>query len=535
MPISPWTQNLDPLRDLPPGFAGSVALAALPLVALLVAMGAARMPAHRAALLALVLALAIAVGACGMPWRMALTAAGMGAAYGLLPIGWMVLSILFLYRLTVDCGLFARLQAQIAGITPDPRLQLVLVGFGFGAFLEGCAGFGAPVAITGAMLVGLGFGGMDAARLALIANTAPVAFGSLGTPVIALAAASGLPLGPLSAMVGRQLPLFSAILPVWLVVSYAGWQGLRGIWPVLAVAGLAYAIPQALVANLHGPWLVDPVSALTSLGAVILFLRWRGEAQSTPETTLRVWAPWLILTAGVVLWGLPQTKTALDAVFVVQWPVPGLDGLVLRGPPVVPAVRAEPAVFVFNPLSATGTGILASALVSGLVMGMRPARMAAVWLDTLRLARLPLLTLMTMLALGSVTRYAGLDSILGLALAGTGAAYPLFGTLLGWLGVAATGSDTASNVLFGSLQRTSAEQIGLAPTLMAAANTSGGVMGKMIDAQSIVVAAAATGIAGQEGGILRRVLPHSITLAVLVGLWVLAQAYLWPINLTVVQ
>ena len=531
-----WPQGYNPLESE----AASVLVSALPVVTLLAAISLLRVRAHLAALAALGVALVIATGVYGMPVPMALAASAYGAAYGLLPIGWMVLNILFLYRLTVERGLFADLQQRIAGITPDPRLQLLLVAFCFGAFFEGCAGFGAPVAITGAMLVGLGFAPVGAARLSLIANTAPVAFGSLGAPIIALAAATRLPVEQLSAMVGRQLPFFSVLVPFWLVAAFAGWRGVRAVWPAILVTGLAYAIPQALVSNLHGPWLVDVASAVSSIAALTLFLRWRRApadgVNAVPEgSALRAWMPWLILTTGVFVWGLPMTKAALDGLFSLPLPVPGLDGLVLRMPPVVAEPHREAAVFVFNPLSTTGTGILVSAIVAGLAMGVRPGRLFGVWLETLRLAALPLVTIAAMLALGYVTRYSGADSVLGLALAHTGVLYPLFGTMLGWVGVVATGSDTASNVLFGGLQRTTAEQIGISPVLMAAANTSGGVMGKMVDAQSIVVAATATGIGGREAEILRYVVFHGIALATLVGMLVMGQAYLWPLTAMVPQ
>jgi len=543
-----WTQTYTPLGSP----LASVAVSVLPIAVLLAAIALFRVRAHLAALLGLGTALAVAILAYGMPAKLALGAAALGAGYGLLPIGWLVLNVLFLYRLTVEHGLFARLQAQVAGITPDRRLQLLLIAFCFGAFFEGCAGFGAPVAITGAMLVGLGFAPVGASRLALIANTAPVAFGSLGAPILALSAASGLPVLALSAMVGRQLPFFSLLIPFWLVAAFAGFRGLREVWPAVFVAGAAFAVPQWLVSNFHGPWLVDVVSSLTSIGALALFLRhWRpariwsaveGRDAGTPieyvaadRVDWRAWMPWLILSLGVFLWGLPATKVLLDGIFAPRLPIPWLDGLVVRVPPVVAAPHPEPALFVCNLLSATGTGILVSAIVAGFAMGASAATLVRTWLATLRLAQLPLLTIAAMLALGYVTRYSGTDTVIGLALAQTGTLYPFFGTLLGWLGVAATGSDTASNALFGGLQRTTAEQLGISPVLMAAANSSGGVMGKMADAQSIVVAATATGIRGREAEILRYVLFHSVALAALVGILVMGQAYVWPLAAMVVK
>lgn len=543
-----WVQDYDPT-----GWAvTSVLLSALPIALLLIAIAVFRVRTHVAALLALGCALLIAVVGFGMPVQLATGAAAFGAAYGLLPIGWLLLNILFLYQLTLRSGAFAMLQREIVAITPDRRLQLLLIAFGFGAFFEGCAGFGAPVAITGAMLTGLGFSPIAAARLSLIANTAPVAFGSLGTPIIALSAVTGLPLHDLSAMVGRQLPFFSMLIPFWLILAFAGWRAMVEIWPAIAVAGISFAVPQYLVSNFHGPWLVDIVSASCSIGSLALFLRWwhperpwKEQSEENPSRYQRpeqttalpafyAWLPWLILCGGVVIWGLPGTRAALDALFSLRLALPGLDQMVVRMPPVVPVPEPENMTFSFNILSATGTGILLSALVAGLALRIGMREMIGIYGATIRLARLPLLTIATMLALGYVTRYSGADSILGLTLAKTGMLYPFFGTFLGWLGVAATGSDTASNVLFGGLQKTSAEQLGISPVLMAAANSTGGVMGKMADAQSIVVAATATGIAGKEAEILRYVLFHSIALAGLVALFVLGQAYLWPLNLMVV-
>lgn len=541
-----WAQNYDPFG----AFWLSALVSAVPIATLLLAIALFRIRTPIAAAIGLGAAFLVAALVYRMPVSMALAAAVLGAANGLLPIGWLVLNILFLYRLTVMRGQFASLQTQIATITPDRRLQLLLIAFGFGAFFEGCAGFGAPVAITGAMLVGLGFSPIAASQLALLANTAPVAFGSGGTPIIALASASGLPLMDLSAMAGRQLPLFSFLLPFWLVTAFAGWRGMAQVWPALFVAGIAYAVPQFLVSNLHGPWLVDVVAALSSIGATALFLRyWRprqiwmtegvaapaGDAVSaTGQPAWRAWLPWLILSAGVFVWGLPPVRGFLDA-WTLRLPMPGLDGLVLRGPPVVSAQQPEAAVYALAFLSTTGTGILVSAVLAGLAMGARPMEMLRCYAGTVRLAVPALATIAAMFAIGYLTRYSGADAVLGLALATSGVLYPFFGTLLGWLGVAATGSDTASNVLFGNLQRTSAEHLGISPVLMAAANSTGGVMGKMIDAQSIVVASTATGVRGREGEILRYLMFHSVALVTLVGLYVLAQAYWWPLSATVVR
>ena len=546
---TPWLQVYDPLDRA----WLSTLFAALPVVALLGSLAFLRLRAHVAALVGLATALVVAVAVFGMPARLALASAAYGAAFGLLPIGWIVLNVIFLYQLTAERGLFATLRQSITHVSTDARLQLLLIAFSFGAFFEGAAGFGTPVAVTGALLIGLGFTPLAASGLSLIANTAPVAYGALGTPILALHAVTGLDLLALSAMVGRQLPWFSIIVPFWLVAAFAGFRGTAGVWPAVAVAGLAFAVPQYVVSNFHGPWLVDVVASIVSMGALVLFLRvwhprdgWQasglvgerpGDAEGalpSRRETMRAWTPWIILSVLVFVWGLPQVRAALDAISTLRIPVPWLHNLVVRVPPVVAEAAPESAVYAFAWLSATGTGILVAALIAGLIMGCSPGDLGRIYWRTLRLVRASLLTISAMLALGFTTRYSGLDATLGLAFAGTGVLYPFFGTMLGWLGVALTGSDTSSNVLFGSLQRITAEQLGLSPVLMAAANSSGGVMGKMIDAQSIVVASTATRWYGHEGEILRYVFWHSLALACLVGLLVLAQAYVAPFTAMVV-
>ncbi|MBB4092896.1 L-lactate permease [Brucella pecoris] len=541
----PWNQVYDPLGSM----FWSTLLAALPIVVLLGGIGFFHIKAHTAAILGLLTALVIAVVGFGMPADMAGATAVYGAAYGLLPIGWIILNVIFLYRLTDQTGQFNILRDSIAGITPDRRLQLLFIAFSFGAFFEGAAGFGTPVAVTAAMLMGLGFAPLPAAGLSLIANTAPVAFGALGTPVIALSAVTGIDLLQLSGMIGRQLPLFSVIVPFWLIWAFAGRRGMLEVWPALLVAGVAFAIPQYLVSNFHGPWLVDVVAAICSMAALAGFLRiWQpkriwtstgkeGEEDSVPlaappkhstGTVFRAWTPWLILSVFVFLWGTPQIRTWLDSLWIWKMPIPYLHNLVFKVPPVVAEAHSEAAIYTLNLLSATGTGILLSAVVGGLVLGFNPLKLLKEYGKTAYVVRFSLITISAMLALGYVTRYSGTDATLGLAFAQTGWVYPFFGAMLGWLGVALTGSDTASNVLFGGLQKITAEQLGLSPVLMAAANSSGGVMGKMIDAQSIVVASTATQWYGHESKILRYVFFHSIALAALVGLLVMAQAYLPP-------
>jgi lactate permease len=551
-----WSQVYDPFHNQ----VVSTLVAALPILVLLGSLAFFHVKAHYAALLGLIVALAVAIIAFGMPVAMAGKTAVYGALFGLLPIGWIVLNVIFMYQLTKDTGLFDVLQKSITGITTDRRLQLLLVAFSFGAFFEGAAGFGTPVAVTAAILMGLGFSPLASAGLSLIANTAPVAYGALGTPIVVLAAVTGLDLQALSAMVGRQLPFFSLLVPFWLIWAFVGFRRMLEIWPAILVAGVAFAVPQYLVSNYHGPWLVDVIAAMSSMAALALFLRvWHpkrvwtsasrdgetvsyAEAESTAvrhgftrNQIVKAWTPWLILSVLVFLWGLPQIKDWLNALSSPKFPIEGLHNMVVRVPPVVAKPTPEAAVYTLNWLSATGTGILIAAIISGIVMGVGMGRIVQTYGRTLKLVRFSLLTIAAMLALGYTTKGAGLDSTLGLAFANAGWFYPFFGALLGWMGVALTGSDTSSNVLFGGLQKVSAEQLGLSPVLMAAANSSGGVMGKMIDAQSIVVASTATQWYGHEGDILRYVFFHSLALAALMGLLVMAQAYVWPFTTLVVH
>ena len=557
-----WSQVYDPLGSM----ALSTIAAGVPVAVLLAALAFFHMQAHLAAGLALVVGIVVASFVFGMPAAMAGKAAGLGIVSGLFPIGWIVLNIIFLHRLTTINGSFKVLQNSISGVTEDRRLQLLLVAFSFGAFFEGAAGFGTPVAVTGAILIGLGFSPLAASGLALIANTAPVAFGALGAPIIGLSSVTGIDQVQLSAMIGRQLPFFSVLVPFWLIWAFAGFRGMLAIWPAILVAGVSFAVPQFLVSNFHGPWLVDVISALISMGCLTGFLKiwqpkeiWtstrilgrhddskvdhpealeadaRASAASVGISVAKAWMPWVILTVFVFVWGVPEFKKLMDGIWQWKFPIPGLDKAIIKGPPVVPKEIAEGAVFNFNVLSMAGTGILVSAVVGGLLMGYSIPRLFKVYWETIKLVRYSLLTICAMFGIGYLTRYSGLDATLGLAFAQTGVLYPLFGTMLGWLGVALTGSDTASNVLFGGLQKTTAEQLGLSPTLMAAANSSGGVMGKMIDAQSIVVASTATKWYGHEGEILRYVFFHSVSLAILVGLFVTLQAYVHPFTQMVIH
>lgn len=562
---NPWLQNYDPTGR----WWLSTLVAALPIVVLLGTLALLHIKAHYAALLGLATALAIAVFVFHMPGQIAAATTIYGAAYGLFPIGWIILNVIFMYQLTVECGRFKVLQHSMTGITQDRRLQLLLIAFCFGAFFEGAAGFGTPVAVTAALLIGLGFRPLQASGLSLIANTAPVAFGALGTPLIALAKVSGLSEFTLGAMAGRILMPFCILVPFWLIWAFAGFSAMIEIWPAILVAGVSFAIPEVLVSNLHGPWIVNIVSAVISMACLIGFLFvwhpkkiWTFEGEESKGAhaqhgysrgeVARAWIPWLILSISVFAWGTQSGKNLMNTpekVFpsMATWrtppskitnpafPVTGLHNLVERVPPVVPKPTKEPAVFAFNWLSATGSGILFAAIISGLIMGISIPRIMKIYGQTIMKVRFSLLTIAAMLAIGVLTRYSGVDATMGLAFARTGVLYPFFGTLLGWLGVALTGSDTSSNVLFGSLQKITAQQIGIPPTLMTSANSCGGVMGKMIDAQSIVVASTATQWYGHEGDILRYVFFHSIALAALVGILVTLMAYVAPFTTFVVR
>ncbi len=551
-----WQQIYDPFGNM----VISTLLAAVPVAVMLICLGFLHIKAHIAAGLGLLSAVVIAVLGYGMPAEMAGKAALLGGFTGLLPIGWIVLNIIFLQQLAEQNGSFKVLQDSLSGITTDRRLQLLLIAFCFGAFFEGAAGFGTPVAVTAGILIGLGFSPLAASGLSLIANTAPVAFGALGTPVITLAKVHGYDLMQVTAMIGRQLPLFSLMVPFWLIWAFAGRKAMMEIWPAILVTGLSFAIPQYLVSNFIGPELVDIIAAIVSMVSLILFLRvwqpkkiWRspslkghetdgGDAKEevapvvhSREALIKAWTPWAILTGFVFVWGLPPVKTYLNGIYAPKFEMAGLHNMIEKVAPVVAQPTKEAAVYTLNLLSATGTGILLAAIIGALVMSYKPWEIVKTFGRTAWLVRYSLATIVLMLGLGTLTRYSGTDTTLGLAFANTGVLYPFFGTLMGWIGVAMTGSDTASNVLFGGMQKVAAEQLGLSPNLMGAANSSGGVMGKMIDAQSIVVASTATRWFNHEGDILRYVFFHSIALACLVGIFVTLQAYVFPFTLMVVR
>ena len=543
-----WNQVYNPLGSA----TLSTIAAALPVVTLLVLIASNKVKAHIAAIAALIVANLIAIFIFTMPAGMSLRATVLGAVTGFFPIGWIVLNVIFLYRLTVEKGVFETLQTTIGGVTTDRRLQLLLIAFSFGAFFEGASGFGTPVAVTGAILIGLGFSPLAASGLSLIANTAPVAYGALGTPIAGLSSVTGIDPYLLGAMVGRQLPFFSLIVPFWLIWAFAGWRGMKEIWPAVLVTGVSFAIPQFIISNFINPWIVDIGASLISMACLIGFLQiWQPKelwlspalrshddsAKNAPPrpassqekpTRAQVWAsltPWIIVCVVLLLWGTGWFKALVNPFATWNYAVPDLHNMINKVAPVVSKPTPEGAVFAFTWLSYTGSGMLIAAIISGFLMGFSPGNLITAYGRTIKVCAYSLITISAMLAIGTLTRLSGIDATLGLAFAGTGVLYPFFGTLLGWLGVALTGSDTASNILFGNLQKITSEQLGLSPILMGAANSSGGVMGKMIDAQSIVVASTATNWFGHEGTILRFVFWHSIALACLVGVLVMLQAY----------
>ncbi len=590
-----YLQNYNPTGSA----ALSVAAAAAPVVTLLYLLAAhpTRHPdgtrhygiaAHKAALIALVVAFAAALLVFRMPPKTAGMSLVYGGLYGLFPIGWIVVAAMFLYTITLTNGTFETVKNSVAGLSADRRVQAILIAFSFGAFVEGAAGFGTPVAISGALMVGLGFRPRDAAILCLIANTAPVAYGALGTPITALAKVTDIDPMLISKMAARQLPFFSLLVPVWMTavqVRMAGgpWRDVWAVWPALLVAGGSFAATQFVVGNYMDYHLVDIAGGVVSMAAVALLCRvWKprgGEAQNPrPDTPIndeargpndqppghgagavssfdtgtspsnrpsgldlqtspslfRAWLPWALLVVLVFLWGYAPVKARLNALpgAVASWEVPHVHGVVKRTPPVVRQNAIDRAVYDVNWLSAAGTGIFVAALLAGLTSRMSAAMWRHAVARTASRLRLPLLTIVLILAMGYVTKYSGMDAVLGLAFTKTGVVYPFFAAMLGWLGVALTGSDTASNVMFGSMQKITAESLGLPPVLIVTANSTGGVMGKMIDAQSIVVATAACYEDRQQGKmeagpIFRAVLPHSVVLAALIGLLVMLQAYWW--------
>lgn len=527
--MPPWTQDYTPIGD---SLWWSTLIAALPLTILMVSLAVVRMRGHRAAFLSLAIAILVAVFAYRMPPGMALSAAFYGFLYGLWPIAWIVICAVFLYKVVVHSGQFEIIRASVLHITADQRLQMVLIGFAFGAFLEGAAGFGTPVAITAGLLVGLGFNPIYAAGLCLIANTAPVAFGALGLPVIVAGKVSNIDPFVIGQMAGRQLPLLSLLLPFWLVAVMDGWRGVRATWPAVLVAGGSFSLTQFLTSNYLGPELPDIASAMVSLLATTLFLRVQSRRNGTvPESApyaglevLRAWGPFIGLTVMVTIWTLPAVKQWMQQ-YTMTIAVPGLHELVIKGAPIVPAPTPYEAVYKLDLLGATGTAILSTALLSAMTLRVSARSCGTLFVETLRELGLPIMTIGSVLALAFVANYSGMSSTLGLAFAASGSLFPLFSPVLGWLGVFLTGSDTASNALFGNLQRVTAEQIGIDPILTVAANTTGGVTGKMISPQSIAVACAAAKLIGREADLFRFTLKHSLVFAAFIGLITYLQSY----------
>jgi lactate permease len=544
-----WTQVYDPLHN----WILSTLVAALPILVLFGLLAGLRVRPHWCAIAGAATAVAVAVTIFGMPFPLAGMSFLYGVGFGVVKIAWIVLAAVYLYDISVYTGQFEIMKESVAGITADRRLQLLLVAFCFGAFIEGAAGFGAPVAIAGAFMIGLGFQPFHAAALNLIANTSPVAWGAIGTPLHTLAAVSGLPESDLSAMVGRILPITGIIVPFWLVRAMVGWRETFEVLPAILVVGVSFSATQFLWSNHVDANLVDIAGGVVSLIATVVFLRfwrpqrvWRfadervavpaGRTRGDPRTVgryttgqiIKAWMPFAILSVTVLVWGLPAIKGAINRATTPVWNVPLLHNAVTRAAPVVSTLTPEAARYDFNWLSATGTGCFVAALVAGLVLGLGPVQLAKIFWHTLKRMKLAVVAISFMLGLGFTTRYSGLDAVLGLAFTRTGWLFPFFGTYLGWLGVALTGSDTSSNALFGSLQRITAEQLGLDPVLMCAANSAGGVMGKMVDAQSITVATSATNQVGNEGMIFRYVFWHSVALGAIVGVIVLLYAYVFP-------
>jgi lactate permease len=546
--MSTWVQIYDPFHD----WRLSMLAAALPIVVLLGLLASGRASAWLSALCGLVAAVLVAVLMFGMPLRLAGAAVCVGLIFALFKIVWLVVTAVFLYDIVVETGQFETMKHSIARLSGDRRLQAILVAFAFGAFIEGAAGFGAPVAISAAFLVGLGFQPFQAALLCLIANTAPVAWGALGTPIKTLGLVSGLDVHLLSVTAGRILPPVSFLVPIWLVCTLAGAGAALEVWPALLVVGGTFAGVQWAWSNYVGVELVDIVSAISSMLAGVLLLtvwkprrvwRFAHERGDAPEAAglhslravqvAKAWMPFALLSLVVFTWGLPVVKQALDEHTSWKPEMPGLSRLIAKGGAITG--RAQPdekdyevVPLSIEPISSTGTAVFLSALMSGGLLGLGPKNLAAIFARTVHRLFPAIVTIFAMLALGSLTRFSGLDAVLGLGFTRVGPwLYPIFGTLLGWLGVALTGSDTSSNVLFGNLQRLTAERLGLNPYLMASANSTGGVMGKMIDAQSIVVAAAATGETGHEARLLRAVLVHSIALALMVAAIVWLYAHVW--------
>ncbi len=533
-----WPQIYTPVA----GSLGLSALvAALPIFALLLALGVFRLPSWKSALIGLAVAILLAIFVYGMPAGLMTSAVVYGAAFGLFPIAWIVYSAILLYRVTVETGKFEIIKDSVGGLTSDKRLQALLIAFAFGAFLEGASGFGTPVAVAAAMLTGLGFTPYYAAGICLLANTAPVAFGAIAIPVITLAGITGLPLADLSANVGRICAPVSLFVPAYLILVMGGWTALKGVLPGAIVCGVAFAGMQFAVSNFVGPYLTDILSSLTAIVAFVLLLRvWkpsdshRGEGTSivppkhAAGDVFLAWMPYILLVMFVSLWGLEDVKKVLNLA-TRTFPWPGLHNQILRVAPAVGKASPYGAIYTFNAVSAAGTSCFLAACCSALVLRVSMGRFLKLITETFRQLLFSIVTTATVLALAYLMNYSGATATLGLAFAATGASFPFFSALLGWLGVFLTGSDTSANALFGNLQVVTANKLQLSPALMAAANSSGGVMGKMISLQSIAVAAAATGMPpDEEAKLFRFTLRHSLFLASVIGVVVMFYAYVMP-------
>jgi lactate permease len=519
----------------------STVAAAVPIFVLLLLIGVLRKPAWMSALAGLAAALIVAIGVYGMPAGLAVSSATNGAAFGLLPIGWIVYWAVVLYRLTVETGNFEIIKDSIGGLTTDRRLQAMLIAFAFGAFIEGAAGFGTPVAVAAAMLTGLGFSPFFAAGICLLANTAPVAFGSIGVPVVTLAGTTGMPPLELSSWVGRLCAPISLLIPSYLILVMGGFRGLKGVLPAAIVCGVCFASVQFLVSNFVGPELVDILASITAMiGLVVLFKFWQpkdkfvmaGEHEATiaPKSygfsrTLLAWSPYLFLVLFVLVWGYPKSKVLLDETSIaIHWP--GLDGQIMRVAPIVAQPSRYAAVFNFNWLSAAGTACGLASMAAAVVLRVSLGAYVGILWKVLKQLAYSLLTIAAVLGLAYVMNYSGMTVTLGEAFAKTGAVFPFFSALLGWLGVFLTGSDTSANALFGNLQVVTANSLGLDPAMMAASNSAGGVMGKMISLTSLAVAVAATTMArSEEGKLFRFTIKHSVFLASLLGILATIYAY----------
>ncbi|MEG6584214.1 L-lactate permease [Dendrosporobacter sp. 1207_IL3150] len=536
-----WTQIYDPMGSL----ALSAFMAAIPIFIVFYMLAVRRAPGQIAGSLAMVSAVLVAILVYKMPVGTALTATAMGAMYGIFPIFWIVITAIFIYNMTVETGQFEIVKNSIAAITDDRRLQALLVAFAFGAFLEGAAGFGTPVVISAGMLVGLGFNPLYAAGLCLIANTAPVAFGGIGIPIIVAGQVTGLDTMKISQMVGRQLPFLSIIIPIWLVVLMSGWKSAMEVLPACLVAGIAFAGLQFYSSNYLGPELPDILSALAAIVGLYLFLRvwkpakiWRfpGEpavaaslsekaaADLTAGKVIKAWSPFIVLTVMVILWGIKPISAALDAATIKIF-VPGLDKVVTQVAPIAKKPTQMVALYKINWLSAAGTSLFIGSIISAAILGIGPSRFFTIFGKTFLQLKKPLITIPCVLGLAYIMNFSGMSATMGLFLAGTGKFFPFFSPLLGWLGVFLTGSDTSANALFGNLQAVTAQQVGMSDVLAVAANSSGGVTGKMISPQSIAVATAATGLVGKEGDLFNFTVMHSFILALAVMCMTYAQAY----------